>query len=430
MEEVKYPNSSKRNHVNSCRPSVIFRRIVQVFLVLSIGMILPASGFRESSAKSQILDSAGGQMDHASAVILFIGDGMGAEQRKAGQWLSVGQSGQLIMDQLPVQGWSQTASADNPVTDSAAGATAISTGVKTKNGYIGVDPAGDPLSTILEIAHARGWSTGLITTVQIAHATPASFAAHVPDRNDMTTIAAQLLEEGVEVLLGGGEDEFLRTDQTGHYPEPGERTDGRDLVSEASVAGYTYVYDDSGFQAVNAAGTNQLLGLFADEGMLRPYSPGLAAMTEKAIEILSADPEGFFLMVEGGQIDWAGHANEAALAMEDVLGLDDAVQVALDYRASHADTLVIVTADHETGGMSVGLTSTGAPGEDGPFQMPDDTDFYVNWTTTGHTAADVPVTATGPWSGSLQGTYANTHLFTAMRSALDWWVWLPLVLRQ
>lgn len=367
---------------------------------------------------------------HAHAIILFIGDGMGAEQRKAAQWLSLGQTGQLVMDQLPEAGWSQTASADDPITDSAAGGTAISTGVKTNNGHVAVNPSGEVLETILEIAHARGWSTGLVTNVQMAHATPATFAAHVLSRSEMTTIAAQLLDEGVEVLLGGGEDEFLPVHQSGCFPQPGERGDGRDLISEAMAAGYTYVCDHSGFEAVDPSSTTRLLGLFADEGMTRPYTPNLAAMTEQAIGILSKDPDGFFLMVEGGQIDWAGHGNEAALLMEDVIGLDAAVQVALDYQATAPDTLVIVTADHETGGMTASLSPTYLEGEEGPFLMPDGiTEFYVTWTTNGHTAANVPVTASGPRAADLQGAYENTHLFTVMRSAIDWWVWLPSIHR-
>jgi alkaline phosphatase len=366
---------------------------------------------------------------HAKTILLFIGDGMGDEHIKAGKWESVGQSGQLAMDGLPYSGWLQTASADNPITDSAASGTAMATGVKTDNGHISVDPDEAFLETILEIAEARGVATGLVTTVQISHATPAAFAAHVPDRNMYTEIARQMIESGVDVLLGGGEDEYLPSTETGCYPQLGERDDGRDLITEAQAAGFTYVCDLVGLAAVDPLTTDRLLGLFADEGMVRPFSPSLALMTEKAIEILQRDPEGFFLMVEGGQIDWAAHANDAANVIGDVIGFDDAVQVGLDYAAIHPDTLVIVTADHETGGMAASLTSSGDLGEDGPFFMPDATPFYVTWTSTGHTAADVPVTSSGPWSSTLQGTQQNTEVFFTMMAALDWWVWLPMVSR-
>lgn len=245
----------------------------------------------------------------AQAIILFIGDGMGEGQRTAARWLAVGQDGTLAMDAMPFGGWSHTASADNPITDSAAAGTALATGVKTNNGLVGQDPAGNALITILERAKSRGLSVGLVTTTQMAHATPACFAAHVPDRRMMTEIARQMLFSGaeVDVLLGGGEDEFLPTTATGCYPQPGERSDGRDLIAEATAAGYTYVCDATAFATVIPTSTTRLLGLFADEGMARPFSPSLAEMTEKAIDVLSQDPDGFLLMVEGGQIDWACH---------------------------------------------------------------------------------------------------------------------------
>lgn len=394
-----------------------------LFLLLLI-TIIPLGG---SEATGPPKDEQDTTSAHARAIILFIGDGMGAEQRKAARWLSVGSSGQLAMDQLPIQGWSQTASANNLITDSAAGATAIATGQKTDNGKIAVDPVGVPLTTILEWALTRGWAAGLVTTTQISHATPAAFAAHVPDRNLMNEIALQLFDSGVQVLLGGGEDEFLPAGQPGCYPEDGERTDGRNLISEAVAAGTTYVCDQPGFETVIPSTTTRLLGLFADEGMPRPHTPTLADMADTAIQILSEDPEGFFLMVEGGQIDWAAHLNDAVNVMGDVLALDVALQIALDYQAIHPDTLVIITADHETGGMSADLSPTGDPEEDGPFHMPDSTPFYVNWTSIDHTAADVPVSSIGPWSGPLANTLDNTQLFFPMRNALDWWIWLPLI---
>lgn len=353
------------------------------------------------------------------AIILFIGDGMGEGQRIAGRWSAAGQSGALALDAMPYGGWTGTSAANNPVTDSAAAATAIATGVKTNNGVIGQDPAGKRLTTILERAKAQGWAVGLVSNVQMAHATPAAFAAHVPDRSMMTQIAAQMLAAEVDVLLGGGEDEFLPTTATGHYPEPGERTDGRNLIDEAISDGYTYVYDAAGLGAVVPTATTRLLGLFADEGMVRPYAPSLVEMTQRAIDILSQDPDGFFLMVEGGQIDWAAFANEAADVISDISGFDEAIDVALKYAATAGDTLVIVTADHETGGMSVDLSSSGAPDEDGPFLMPGGRPFFVNWSTTSHTAVDIPTTAQGPWSDLLSGRFENTHLHDVMRLALD-----------
>ena len=352
-------------------------------------------------------------------IILFIGDGMGNAHRKAARWTAVGETGMLFMDDMATHGWAQTGSADNPVTDSAAAATAMSTGVKTNNGVIGMDAGLNIVFTILEEAKSRGKMVGLVTTTQVTHATPAAFAAHVRNRKLMTAIAEQMMDAAVDVILGGGEDEFLPDTETGCFPEAGERNDGRNLIDEASALGYTYVCKLADFVAVDPASTARLLGLFADEGMPRPFSPSLAEMTQKAIDILSKSSRGFFLMVEGGQIDWASHANDADNAISDTIELDDAVKVARDYVLVDHDTLVIVTADHETGGMSVSLSSSGAPGEDGPFGMPDGKEFYVNWSTSSHTAPDVPVTALGPSSEMLTGTYENTYIFDVMLNAFD-----------
>jgi uncharacterized repeat protein (TIGR01451 family) len=142
-------------------------------------------------------------------------------------------------------------------------------------------------------------------------------------------------------------------------------------------------------------------------------------MTQRAIDVLSRDPDGFFLMVEGGQIDGAGHDNDAANVISDTIGFDEAIAVAQTYASATGDVLIIVTGDHETGGMRVTLTPTGAPDEDGPFSMPGGTPFFVNWTTIYHTAADVPTTAQGPWSDLLMGTVENTYLHDVKRLALE-----------
>ncbi len=348
-------------------------------------------------------------------IILFIGDGMGPNQRIAAQWLSVGQSGRLVMDALPFAGFSQTANLSGGLTDSAAGGTAIATGFRTDNGVISQTPDGQNLTTILETAQARGMSVGLVTTTQIAHATPAVFAAHVPSRRMMTGIARQELAAGVDVLLGGGEDDFLPITQQGCYGRWGNRLDGRDLIAEAQAAGYTTVCTAAELSALDPAHTAKLLGLFADAGMVRPFSPSPAEMTTAAIEVLSQNPNGFFLMVEGGQIDWAGHANDAANALGDVLGLDAAISAALAHPAVDAQTLVIVAADHETGGMGLSLSDNGGA----PFAMPNGTPFWVKWSTNHHTAVDIPVTATGHCANFVRDTFPNTTLHAVMTRALD-----------
>jgi len=349
-----------------------------------------------------------------NSVILYIGDGMGTEQRKAAQWYSVGMAGSLIMDELDNAGASMTSSADSLITDSAAAATAISTGIKTDNGVIGMDPFFNTLQTILEIAKSKGMSTGLVTTTHVTHATPAAFASHVENRVMMTKIAHQILSTGVDVVLGGGEDEFLPTSELGQYIQPGERTDGRNLINEAISSGYTYISNATELSAIDTTNTNKLLGLFADEGMVKPFTPTLSSMTDIAIKVLKKNPKGFFLMVEGGQIDWTGHSNDALNNILDTLGFDEAVNVGSNYLIENTQTLLIVTADHETGGMSTDLISSGSANEDGPFYMPDLTPFYINWSTPGHTAVNVPVTSSGPQSENLIGTYENTYIYEMM----------------
>ena len=365
-------------------------------------------------------------------IILFIGDGMGAVHRAAARWVQVGATDELNMDDLPVSGWSRTASADNAVTDSAAGATAVATGVRTKNGWLAIGPEHSILTTILEYARMEGKSAGLVTTVQVSHATPAAFAAHVEDRNLMDEIAGQMFDEGVEVMLGGGEDQFLPSSEAGCFGN-GTRADTRNLLAEAVAAGYAHVCNAPELEAIDTSATSRLVGLFADEEMGRPYSPGLATMTQRAIEVLSRDPQGFFLMVEGGRIDKAAHANNGAEAIADTLGLDEAVAVGKAFAALAGNTLVIVTADHETGGMGMALL----PGPvcvspNGPFDIEGGGQFCVTWTTAGHTAADVPVTAGGPFSHMLSGSYDNTHIFDGMYRALmlDESLFLPLLLRH
>ncbi len=335
-------------------------------------------------------------------ILLFIGDGMGAEHRQAAQWYAVGQGGgTLSMDAMPFRGMTGTTNVYGEVTDSAAAGTAIATGVKTYNGAISVDVNGTPLPTILELAQAQGLAVGLATNTQMSHATPAVFAAHVESRSEMRLIASQMITQRVNVLLGGGRSYF----------EP-------DLITEAVDAGYAYVADAAGLSTIDPTTTTHLLGLFADGGMPRPFSPTLASMTQTAIDILLLDPDGFFLMVEGGQIDWASHANDAANVISDTVDFDAAVAVGKAYAAQTENVLVIVTADHETGGMHLSRQSTGALDEDGPFPIVGGGHFYVNWSSTHHTTATVPTTAQGPWSTLAAGNYENTHLYDVMRTAL------------
>ena len=389
----------------------------------------------------------------ARSVILLVGDGMGQAHRLAGQLASVGLHGRLAMDRLPIFGLMTTACADPAtfVTDSAAAATALATGLTTVNGAVATGADGAPSPTLLELAKRAGKATGLVTTCQITDATPAAFAAHVPHRRDQSEIARQYLEEtGVDILLGGGEDWWYPAGDPGHFPddpdpEGRERSRGTagNLVARARALGYDHV--TTAAELRTAVGP-KVLGLFANEEMFRQapegerdgYDPpvSLAELTAAAIGILSRNPNGFFLLVEEAAIDRMAHRNNARLTLRGVLELDRAVQVARRYAAANPDTLLVVTADHETGGLAItgsadpaypyepgagaeGAEEAAVAGEDGPFPVAGtEMSFAMGWATTGHTAAAVPVTALGPGADRLAGTYDNTRLFDATVAAL------------
>ncbi|MGB6894560.1 MAG: alkaline phosphatase [Dehalococcoidia bacterium] len=400
-------------------------------IALLFALVLAAS---VACGEGEEAPDAGIDRGTAQNVILLIGDGMGAAHRTAARLYSVGREGELVMDTLPIGGMSRTWSMEGVVTDSAAAGTALAAGVKTSNKAIAVDSAGNPVETILEKAQEAGKSVGLVTDVQLAHATPASFAAHNPDRNNYLDIALDIFDHDVDVLLGGGEDHFLPVGTPGCYPDDGDRTDDRNLIDEAVAKGYQHVCTGADFNAVDPEVTDRLLGTFADLGMTRPFTPSLPEMTAKAIAILSKNEEGFFLMVEGGQIDWAAHANDALNTLGDTLAFDEAVKAALDFQAEHPDTLVIVTADHTTGGLTIEDVPQDeacpepnpddprecktALQEDGPFEERGGGSFWLDWTSSHHTAGDVPVTASGPHAIDLAGYYENTHIFEVMREAL------------
>nr|CCE70453.1 TPA: alkaline phosphatase IV precursor [Pyrococcus abyssi GE5] len=272
-------------------------------------------------------------------VIILIGDGMGFSQLQLTKLVY----GHLNMEDFPYTGIELTDSLSGEVTDSAAAGTAIATGVKTYNRMISTTNVTGKLvnlTTLLEIAQMLGKATGLVTTTRITHATPAVFASHVPDRDMEEEIARQLILHNVTVLMGGGREKF-----------------SEEVLKLAEDYGYSIVYTREDLEKVK---DGKVLGLFA-EGHL-PYvldrseeDVSLLEMTKKAIEILEKNPNGFFLMIEGGRIDHACHANDVASIVAETKEFDDVVGYVLDYARRRGDTLVIVLADHETGGLGIGL---------------------------------------------------------------------------
>jgi alkaline phosphatase len=309
------------------------------------------------------------------------------------------------------------------VTDSAAAATALATGTKTYNGAIGVGLDGQPLTTILEHAKRAGLSAGLITTCQVTDATPAAFGAHVAVRTDHSEIARQFIEEsGVDLILGGGEDYWFPEGNPGAYPDlpdgrPTEWSRGTrgNLVDRARLLGYEYVSTRAELLQVESS---RILGLFANQELFhqRPEGEGdhydpevsLAEMTSTAISALSRNRDGFFLMVEEAAIDRMAHQNNTRLAIKGVLELDRAVAVAKAFAEADGETLVIVTADHECGGLCID-------------DHANDLDYrgWMSWATTGHTDVSVPLTALGPGADLLAGEIGNTDLFGALLEAMD-----------
>ena len=298
----------------------------------------------------------------AKYVFYFIGDGMGINQVNIAEvYLSAmnGERGSasLLMTGFPVASMAATFSADADVTDSAAAGTALATGKKTKNGYIGVDPDVNSLETIAEKAKKAGKKVGITSTVPVNHATPAAFFGHQKDRNMYYEISRDMIKSEFDFLAGAG---LYNRDK--YY----DKSDAPDIFPLIEQAGYTISkgYDD--FKA-NAGKSKKVL-LFhknweATDGI--PYAIdrtddlSLKQITEAAIDVLMRDnKKGFFLMLEGGRIDWAGHANDAATNIKEVIDMDEAIKVAYEfYKKYPKETLIVVTADHETGGITAGKGS-------------------------------------------------------------------------
>jgi len=340
-------------------------------------------------------------------VILFIGDGMGFEQVKAASLYAAGKEGTLAFEPYGKgEVMTRSVAAGRP-TDSAAAATALATGHKTANGRIGTTPDGRELPTVLECLARRGKWTGLVTTVPITHATPAGFAAHCNNRNEYEKIAADYFERSRPNVLFGA-----------------YWADGKGVTeAKARAAGYAVVRTrealaDFVHQSAGAADTLHVSGQFAAEQL--PYehdggihkggranvsyetAPHLSEMTSVALQILSRSPDGFFLMVEGGALDWACHENHLERAVGETLEFAKAFQIALNWAKGCPDTLILVTADHECGGLKVRKAAPRG-------QLP-----KVVWTTGGHTGTNVPLYALGLGSERLEGVVDNTDLFGVM----------------
>lgn len=324
-------------------------------------------------------------------IILLIGDGMGLAQIYAGM---VVKGDALNIERFKHIGFHKTYSSDNIITDSAAGATAFSCGEKTYNGAIGVDKNGAPLETILETAEKKGLSTALVATSTITHATPASFIAHAKSRKLDEDIAADFLKTDIDVFIGGGKDYFEK------------RSDNINLIEKLIANGYGVATGDTEILAFNG---NKLAGFIAAE---QPDSADgtrgdiLHKATQKAMDIVRKNTNGFFMMAEGSQIDWGGHANKQTYIIQEMLDFDKAIGKVLDFAEKDGNTLVIVTADHETGGFAITGGSIAERKIESAF------------VSTHHTGVMIPVFAYGPGAEQFQGIYENTDIYHKMMNLL------------
>jgi len=328
-------------------------------------------------------------------IILLIGDGMGLSQITAGLYSN---DNRLELERFNNIGLHKSYSADSLITDSAAGATAFASGIKTYNGAIGVNNNKQPVATILEEAEQYKKATGLVATSTIVHATPGSFIAHQERRSMYEEIAADFLKTDIDVFIGGGKKYFTR-----------RTIDDRDLFDELTNKGYLVKdYFNSELSNITVLPNQKIAYLTSDDDPI-PAAQGrdyLENASMLAIDQLSKNSaEGFFLMIEASQIDWGGHSNKSDYIITEMLEFDKVIGKVLDWAEKDKNTLVIVTADHETGGYAI----------NGGYMNKLETAF----TSTYHTADLIPVFATGPGSAAFRGIYENTAIYHKMKAAFD-----------
>jgi alkaline phosphatase len=382
--------------------------------------------------------------------IMFIGDGMGSAQITGARLYKGGVKARLYMESLPYTGFLRTYSSDDFVTDSAASGTALATGVKTYNHAISMsDPKQDsqgksrPLVSILKRAKQAGKSVGIVTTTAITHATPAVYYANASHRKQEEQIAEQLLAAQVDVIIAGGKGFFLPKSSGG------KRTDQKNLLQDFKQKGYRIITSNEEFKQTSSKVNQPLIALLESSHL--PYEldrrsdqPSLDELVTHAIKHLSQNPNGYFLMVEGGRIDMAAHENLAEKAFADLLAFDKAIGLSLPL--AQQDTLIIVTADHETGGLSLNgyaphekaqgaqlvshclvdsktknkalslVSWATGPGHKSPICPPSQkqnsglhkSTFYTH--KAHHSGVDVPVMAIGPGASQFSGYMDNNEL--------------------
>lgn len=358
----------------------IMKYFIRTFLIAIVFILSCSPKITKTSSPSK-----------AKNIILLIGDGMGLAQLSIVFYYSDQPSN---FSQFKHIGLHKNQPVGMKITDSAAGATAFSTGYKSYNAAIGVDKDTIARETILEWASKNSKLTGVIATSSITHATPASFYAHVANRNSHEDIAQDFVDNPVDFAAGGGLTYFEK------------RTDGQNLVEVLQSKGVKVETEKLNDLHQNNNKYTYLLGQDSLHSKVGGRNDFLPKSTELAINFLSKNKDGFFLMVEGSQIDWGGHANKADFVIEEVKDFDLAVGKALDFAKKDGNTLVIVTADHETGGFALSATEV--------FGTRNYAGIKPTFSTGGHTASLIPVFAYGPGAEHFMGIYENNEIFKKM----------------
>lgn len=356
--------------------------IASVFLILS--------GFISDEVSTPSLIQP---PEKAKNIIFIIGDGMGLSQVSTAFYSNGLKSN---FEKFPVIGFQKTYSANNLITDSAAAATAMATGQKTNNNVLGLNEEGERCHSILEEAMVKGMATGMVVTSSIQHATPGGFVAHREARNLYEEITEDILASGIDLIIGGGKQYFDRREK-----------DDRNLLDSLKKKGFRiYDYFNNDINTVHPDPKMKFAFFTADNQPLpafqgRDYLPVASNIAMKYLN--TRGKRGFFLMIEGSQIDWSCHANQVEPLYSEMRDFNQTLGTVLNFAEKNGETLVIVTADHETGGLGLngGTPKSLAPG----------------FTTNGHTAAMVPVFAYGPKSELFRGIYENTDIYKKMRTA-------------
>lgn len=367
----------------------------------------------------------------AKNAILFVGDGMGIAQMTSGRLYAGGSFHQMNYEQFKYTGFSKTYSSDNYTTDSAAGATALAAGVKSYNGAISMtdpkwesDHKSKKLQTLSDLAKSSGKSVGIITTTRITHATPACFYAHVLNRNSESEIAEQVLKSNVDLWIGGGREFFLPKKRGGKRP------DERNILDEMTSKGNVVLDNIKDLKKYGNL-DKPILALLADSHV-GYYQEGKAEssldqMVKEAVRLLSKNPNGFFLLVEGGRVDHASHINQEEKMMAEMVELDKAIGSV--FRLTDSDeTLVVLTADHETAGLAINgygphsiAKGKRILGKTIARHLKEKTRPIITWSTgpgrslyemhsAAHTAVDVPIAAKGPGAENFSGWMDNTEI--------------------